>query len=521
MRTFTTDGPGDATLHHLLPAASRVAEIRSLVDQGRYFVFRAPGRSGKTTALRALAANLTAEGRFAALCCSAKAAASAGSDVVLAQNSLLSAMRIAAEQDLPEALRPPFASPASDVTALWESLTAWAKVCPLPIVLFFDDGDSLSRPVIESLLQQFESGFSRRPAFFPWSVGLVLQFDARVDAAHSENPAPHAFSTGPFENSWSSRLLPPLTKSEIRALYAQAFDQSDAQQTSEAIDFILEASAGHPYIIQALGREIGAHAPPFSVLTKERAIAAFRALVSRLESPVDHLGLRLAEPRIRHIIEPLLLGQTGIAHTPEVDVQFVRDLGLITTEDPVRIAGALFRALIPRLLTAPIRRALTVDPQLSFDGDGRLYMESLLQAFASFYSANAAELLPATPYTKIASELIFLAFLFHTLEGRGWIDVEFGTSRGFIEITITVPIPTGDEQPTEQREVILLAARRKGDSGIKRKTLEGLEKAMLRASSDSGSVVLFDKREKRRPGERSKYREMATIQGKHRRSLRI
>jgi len=529
MRTFTTDGPGDATLHHLVPAATRLAEIRSLVDQGRYFVFRAPGRSGKTTALRSLAASLTADGRFAALCCSTKIAASAQSDLILAQNSLLSAIRIAAEQDLPPTLRPPVTPQSTDSTALWEALTAWAKVCPLPIVLFFDDVDSLAHSLIAALFQQFEAGFSRRPAFFPWSIGIVSQFDPRVTAPSSENESATCFatggSTGPFESFWSSRLLPPFTKNEIRALYAQTFNEASIQSTeqldSEVIDFIHEASAGHPYFVQALGREITANHSSPPTWTKPRAIAAFRHLVTRLESPIDNLAVRLLEPRVRHVIEPLLQGQAALANAAETEVQFVRDLGLITAEDPVRIEGTLHRAIVPRLLAAPIRRVVSVDPQLCFDGDGRLYMESLLQAFASFFAANAAELLTATPYSKIAAELVFLGFLLHIVQGHGWVDIEFATSRGYIEILIALPIPHGDGEPSEQREVILLVPRRKGDSGVKRKALEALDKAMLRTSSDSGTVVIFDKREKRRLGGQSKFREMATNQEKSRRILRL
>lgn len=525
MRTFTTDGPGNTTLHHLLPAAARLAEISTLVDQGRYIVFRAPGRSGKTTALRSLAANLTADGRFAALCCSTKIAASAQNDLLLAQDSLLSAIRIAAEQDLPPALRPPAFAPSTDSTALWAALTEWAKVCPLPIVLFFDDADSLSPSVLESIFQQLEAGFSRRPAFFPWSIGIVAQFDLRIMASTLENESAKSFSTGPFESFWSSRLLPPLSKEEIRALYAQAFAPSSNRSAdhldSEVIDFIYEASAGHPYFVQAFGREISAIADSSSTWTQTHAIAAFRNLVTRLESPIDNLAARLVEPRVRHVIEPLLQGHAAIANAAENEVQFVRDLGLITAEDPVRIEGALHRAILPRLLSAPIRRIVTVDPQSSFDGDGRLYMESLLQAFASFFAAHASELLAATPYTKIAAELVFLGFLFHIVQPAGWVEVQFGSTRGNIEILVTLPIPHDDGQPREQREVILLVARRKGDSGVKRKALEALDKAMLRTSSDSGTIVLFDKREKRRLGGQSKFREMATVQGKQRRLLRV
>jgi hypothetical protein len=520
MRTFTTDGPGDATLHHLLPSAPRLAEARSLVEQGRYFVFRAPGRSGKTTAVRTFAAELTAEGRFAALCCSTKAAASVQSDVVLLQNTLLSALRIAAEQDLPEALRPPAWPSFRDATALWEGLTAWSNVCPLPIVIFFDDFDALPISAIETILQQLESGFSRRPAHFPWSIAIVTQFDFRRIADASGKESKNFFATGPFEHTWFSRLLPPWTKDEIRAFYTRALGFAQETIAPEVIDFLHEASAGHPYFIQALGRELAELASSSTSLTLTQATMAFRQVVARLDSPIDNLQQRLLEPGVRHVIEPLLLGQTSIASASETEVQFVRDLGLVTLDDPLRIEGALHRAILPRLISLPARRVINVDPQSNFDSDGRLHLETLLVAFTIFFESAAPDLLPAMLYSKIAAELVFLAFLFQVLEGRGFIDIEFGKHRARLELTINVPVVNGDEKTIEQRETIVLIARRKRDSKVKKKALEWLEDAMHRSSSDSGTLVIFDKRDKHRPGERSKLYEMVTSGGKTVRVLR-
>ncbi|MCL9795526.1 P-loop NTPase family protein [Frankia sp. AgKG'84/4] len=51
-----------------------------LVDQDGYFVVHAPRQTGKTTALRALAAELTASGRSAALYFSCEFGEAAGDD---------------------------------------------------------------------------------------------------------------------------------------------------------------------------------------------------------------------------------------------------------------------------------------------------------------------------------------------------------------------------------------------------------------------------------------------------------
>lgn len=522
MRTFTTDGPCDATLHYVLPAAPRLAEARSLVDRGAYFIVRAPVRTGKTTALRALAAEITAEGRYAALLCSSKVAASAGSDLAQAQEALLSALRLAAEQDLPAELRPPVFPPSANLTLLWEGLSAWARVCPRPIVLFFDDTATLHPVVLESLFRQLEAGFSRRPGFFPWSIGLVTSFDLRPKGLSKEIEAGTPDSTGPFERFWSSRLLPPFSTDEIRALYAQHFGDLQQRFAPEAPELIQEITAGHPYWVQALGRSLAEVSSSDEPLTKSHVLAARRQLIQQNVTPIADLEVRLDEPRVRHVVEALLQGTVAISSVSDADVQFVRDLGLISADDPVRIEGTLHQALIPRLLARNALRAMTDDPAACFDEQGQFVMERCLQHFAAFYTAHAAELLPAMPYSKIAPELILLGYLWRMLEGRGFIELEFGASRGRIEVTMTIP---GRENAAmnfpEQREVLVLIPRRKGDSGFKKRGFEWLEAALRRASSSSGTLVIMDKRDKRSPGKRVKLREVALVEGLTVRSLRI
>ena len=60
-----------AALHG--PCARPSSEARGLVERGYYFAIHAPRQTGKTTTIRALAADLTASGRFAAVVFSCEA----------------------------------------------------------------------------------------------------------------------------------------------------------------------------------------------------------------------------------------------------------------------------------------------------------------------------------------------------------------------------------------------------------------------------------------------------------------
>src|SRR3990172_860707 len=107
MRAFNTAGPCDPVRHYIVPPETRIPEARRLIDSQAYFVVHAPRQTGKTTALRALARNLTAEGRYAALHVSCEAGEPAQDDFLQAQSTVLHEMRLRSASDLPAELRPP------------------------------------------------------------------------------------------------------------------------------------------------------------------------------------------------------------------------------------------------------------------------------------------------------------------------------------------------------------------------------------------------------------------------------
>ncbi|KYG09547.1 hypothetical protein BE21_17270 [Sorangium cellulosum] len=168
-RRFNTAGPCRPDLHYMLPAAERLPEAPALVEQASYFVVHAPRQTGKTTTLRALAEELTASGRHAALHFSCETGETAGDDYAAAQRAILDTIRKRAEQALPAELRPPPFPPASDTGLLVAALSAWAEVCPRPLALFFDEIDALRGQGLLSVLRQLRSGFPERPDHFSGS----------------------------------------------------------------------------------------------------------------------------------------------------------------------------------------------------------------------------------------------------------------------------------------------------------------------------------------------------------------
>ncbi|AKT37827.1 hypothetical protein [Chondromyces crocatus] len=95
-RRFNTAGPCIADRHDMIPAERRLPEAPALIEQMGYFAIHAPPRTGKTTALRALAEALTSSGRYAAVAFSYESGAPYGDDIALAHGALLTSLRLRA-----------------------------------------------------------------------------------------------------------------------------------------------------------------------------------------------------------------------------------------------------------------------------------------------------------------------------------------------------------------------------------------------------------------------------------------
>ena len=70
-----------------------------------------------------------------------------------------------------------------------------------------------------------------------------------------------------------------------------------------------------------------------------------------------HEERRLREPGVRRVIEPLLSGGDA-KYTPR-DFEYVRDLGLVAPDAPLRIANPVYAELLPRELTWVLKHEMS------------------------------------------------------------------------------------------------------------------------------------------------------------------
>jgi hypothetical protein len=214
VRRFNTAGPCLPGYHYMVPPLRRLPQAPGLVGQMGYFVLHAPRQTGNTTAIRAFAQKLTAGGEYAALAFTCEHANVAGDDYDSAQRIILQEIRECAESALPAGLRPPPWPEASEGSLLKAGLTVWARACPLPLVLLFDEIDALRGESLISVLSQLRAGYSWRPHEFPASVVLCGLRDVRDYKAASGGDPSRLGTSSPFNIKLESLRIGDFTPDE-------------------------------------------------------------------------------------------------------------------------------------------------------------------------------------------------------------------------------------------------------------------------------------------------------------------
>lgn len=325
---FNTAGPCQADIHYMLPPLRRFPGIERLVAQRGYFVIHAPRQTGKTTAMLALAQQLTSSQEFTAVMVSAEVGAAFPTDTGAAENAMLGSWRDDAEDRLPAELHPPKWPDAVPGQRIQAALRAWAKKSPRPLVFFLDEIDVLQNEILVSVLRQLRSGYPRRPRSFPQSLALIGVRDVR-DYKVASGGSDRLGTASPFNIKIESLTLRNFTQDDVCELYQQHTSETGQVFTSAASQQAFELTQGQPWLVNALARQVVEVIVPNRKqdITPEHINQAKEILILRKDTHLDSLGHLLQESRVRAVIEPILAGQE-LADVPQDDVQFLVDVGL-------------------------------------------------------------------------------------------------------------------------------------------------------------------------------------------------
>ena len=500
MRFFNTSGPVVAADHYCIPPLERLnlSEVRRLIRDKRYFVLHAPRQTGKTSALLALRDLLNAEGSYGCVYVNVEGAQALRGDVEQAMQVILGELASWARSTLGDEF---LTDTWSDILAkfgagaLSEALTRWSAAAPKPLVLLIDEIDALVGDSLLSVLRQLRAGYVRRPGEFPQSVVLCGVRDVRDYRIQST--AENAIITGgsAFNIKARSLRLGDFSREEVFALLGQHTAETGQEFTAEAVETVWTQTQGQPWLVNALADEAcfyGVAQDRRHPVTADAIHTAQEQLILRRETHLDQLADKLKEERVRRVVEPLLSGGEQRRFVDR-DLEYVRDLGLVAQDRPLRIANPIYAEVVPRELTWVVQEEFDQETAWYVDSDGRLDVGELLSAFQAFFREHSEHWVERFEYKEAGPQLLLQAFLQRVVNSGGRIEREYGLGRGRTDLLIVWP--QGEQT---RRFVVECKVLHKS---LAQTVAEGVEQTagyVDRCGAEAGHLVIFDRRTDRR-----------------------
>ena len=226
--------------------------------------------------------------------------------------------------------------------------------------------------------------------------------------------------------------------------------------------------------------------------------SAKETLILERRSHIDSLVARLREPRVRRVIEPMLVGDRLPADLLDDDLAYVVGLGLVAVRQGfAEIANPIYCEVIPRALTYVQQVSIAHDPAWYVRPDGGLDVEKLLRAFQTFWRKDGHLAAEGFGYREAGPHLMLMAFLQRIVNGGGRIEREYGLGRGALDLMIAWG---------EERHVIEVKLRR--DTETEAEALDQVVRYLDHAGVDNGWLILFDMRKEPAWSERLSLREL-------------
>jgi hypothetical protein len=226
-------------------------------------------------------------------------------------------------------------------------------------------------------------------------------------------------------------------------LFAQRTEDIGQQITQEALDYVYEQSGGQPWIVNSLFKRA-----TLQILDEESAetvtlahIELARAkMISARETHLDALAERLKDPRIRRVVQTIMIGETDASiNRLDPDVLLATDLGLIKwdIDKGFTIANPVYEEILTRVLNIGFHDNMPSPSTWRWQTpDGRLDMDALLQEFQNFWRNNSDTWERWTSYTHAFPHLLLMAFRQRVVNAEGRVEREFATGNGRMDLAV-------------------------------------------------------------------------------------
>lgn len=504
---FNTSGPVFPEKHYCIDPIHRLDwdDIHHLIDTEKYFVLHAPRQTGKTSTLLAMTEVLNQEGRYKALYVNVEAAQAARNDVegglaVICETLAVAAATYGIQPEL-EAMTRDLLTHQQSRGVLTTLLTRWAQMSDRPVVLMLDEIDALVGDTLISVLRQIRVGYAQRPKAFPQSIILCGVRDVRDYRIHSKD---QEIITGgsTFNIKAKSLRMGSFTQQEVHALFGQHTEVTGQTFDAAIFPLLWDDTRGQPWLVNALGHEMTwedkSARDRSTPITLERYQSARERLIRSRQTHLDQLTDKLREPRVNQVIEAILAGESNIPNIRDDDLQYVEDLGLITTRPQIAISNRIYQEVIPREVTWAWQATITNQQTAWYVlPDGRLDMPALLRAFQQFFRENADIWLQGLPFKEAGPHLVLQAFLQRIVNGGGRINREYALGRKYTDLLLEWPLDAEKGFHGDVQRVVLELKILRGN--LEKVISDGVQQVAdyaTRCGSDEAYLIIFNRDDK-------------------------
>ena len=506
MRFFNTSGPVVSEDHYCVAPLDRIdlGGILTLIADKRYFVLHAPRQTGKTSALLALRDLLNggAHGDYRCVYVNVEPGQAARENQAEAMRAILSELELEAEatldDPLPARVWPELLQRVGPAGVLRQVLTRWALADSAPP----GTADRRDRHADRRHADRRAAAVARRLRAPPAPLSAERHpvrgvRDVRDYRIHSSAEKTVITGGSAFNVKAESLRIGDFTEAEARALLGQHTAESGQPFTEEALRAVWELTAGQPWLVNSLAQQAcfrnEAGRDRSRAITAEAIHEAREQLILRRETHVEQLTDKLEEERVRRVIAPVLSGSGGPETIRPDDLQYVRDLGLVARDAPVRVANPIYREVIPRDLTWTTQEFLPHDPAWYVDVDGGLNLARLLAGFQEFFREHSEHWMERFQYREAGPQLLLQAFLQRIVNSGGRVEREYGVGR--MRTDLLIIWPAGAPPERTRRMVIECKLLRGSREETIRTGLEQTRAYMDRCGAAEGHLVIFDRTE--------------------------
>ena len=486
---FNIAGPCNEKSHYMVPVLNRHKEIYPIVDQGHYFVIHAARQTGKTTLIKSLVNYYNAEGNYYAVYCSLESVQvftdpkdgipAAFSNIKYSiRNSNLPRKELFGENvDITEI-----------ATSIKSSLSSYCSLLDKPFIIFFDEIDGLQNGTLITFLRQLRDGYISRPEIpFVHSIALVGMRNIRDYKSKLRDDKLALGSTSPFNIISDALVITNFSLTELESLYQQHTIATGQVFEQAVTEKIFDQTDGQPWLVNAIAREIIQKILDNDYtrdITVEMVEQAIQNIILRRDTHIDSLLDKLKEPRVRQIIEPIILGKTNAISRSNDDTQYCIDLGLITDRNKIlQPANKIYAEVIIRTLNYDSQYNLHTQIASNWiSSTGHLDITGLLKGFQQFWRENSDIWIDKYEYKEAASHLILQAFLQRIINGGGTIIREYASGRERMDLCV---IYGRNKYPIELKI--------KYSKSVIQDGIEQLSNYMTTLGENTGWLVIFDR----------------------------